>query len=97
MVAVQDEEAVKMLTASAGTKSKLAKPIQDLIKMIFDVESMKKAMVEFEVEFDLLAQIRHFKITFLITGSVFFIQELYSCVLSFLILRSTSRRCPLEN
>lgn len=34
---------------SAGTKSKLAKPIQDLIKMIFDVESMKKAMVEFEV------------------------------------------------
>lgn len=38
-----------MLTATAGTKSKLAKPIQDLIKMIFDVESMKKAMVEFEV------------------------------------------------
>lgn len=47
-----------MLTASAGTKSKLAKPIQDLIKMIFDVESMKKAMVEFEVGFALLAQIR---------------------------------------
>jgi len=33
----------------AGTKSKLPKAIQDLIKMIFDVESMKKAMVEFEV------------------------------------------------
>lgn len=45
----QDEEAVKRLTASAGTKSKLGKPVQDLIKMIFDVESMKKAMVEFEV------------------------------------------------
>lgn len=45
----QDEEAVKKLTVGAGTKSKLAKPIQDLIKMIFDVESMKKAMVEFEV------------------------------------------------
>ena len=45
----QDEEAVKRLTASAGTKSKLEKPVQDLIKMIFDVESMKKAMVEFEV------------------------------------------------
>lgn len=45
----QDEEAVKRLTASAGTKSKLAKPVQELIKMIFDVESMKKAMVEFEV------------------------------------------------
>lgn len=40
---------MKKLTASAGTKSKLDKPIQDLIRMIFDVESMKKAMVEFEV------------------------------------------------
>lgn len=46
----QDEEAVRKLTVSAGTKSKLAKPIQDLIKMIFDVESMKKAMVEFEID-----------------------------------------------
>lgn len=45
----QDEEAVKRLTAATGTKSKLAKPVQGLIKMIFDVESMKKAMVEFEV------------------------------------------------
>lgn len=45
----QDEEAVKMLTASAGAKSQLAKPVQDLIRLIFDVESMKKAMVEFEV------------------------------------------------
>lgn len=51
---MQDEEAVKRLTASAGTKSKLAKPVQELIKMIFDVESMKKAMVEFEV--------RHFNV-----------------------------------
>uniref|UniRef100_A0A8C1W4C6 Poly [ADP-ribose] polymerase n=1 Tax=Cyprinus carpio TaxID=7962 RepID=A0A8C1W4C6_CYPCA len=46
----QDEEAVKKLTASAGAKSKLDKPIQDLIRMIFDVESMKKAMVEFEID-----------------------------------------------
>ncbi|XP_033846745.1 poly [ADP-ribose] polymerase 1 isoform X1 [Periophthalmus magnuspinnatus] len=46
----QDEEAVKRLTATAGVKSKLAKPVQDLIKMIFDVESMKKAMVEFEID-----------------------------------------------
>eukprot|EP00064_Thunnus_orientalis_P008492 superscaffoldBa00001010_g8515 len=46
----QDEEAVKRLTASAGTKSKLARPVQELIKMIFDVESMKKAMVEFEID-----------------------------------------------
>ncbi|KAK7907813.1 hypothetical protein WMY93_016425 [Mugilogobius chulae] len=46
----QDEEAVKRLTATAGAKSKLAKPVQELIKMIFDVESMKKAMVEFEID-----------------------------------------------
>ncbi|XP_056621312.1 poly [ADP-ribose] polymerase 1 [Triplophysa dalaica] len=46
----QDEEAVKKLTASAGAKSRLAKPVQDLIRMIFDVESMKKAMVEFEID-----------------------------------------------
>lgn len=50
----QDEEAVKKLTVSAGTKSKLPKAVQDLIKMIFDVESMKKAMVEFEVIIHLL-------------------------------------------
>lgn len=41
---------MKKLTASAGTKSMLGKPVQELIKMIFDVESMKKAMVEFEVK-----------------------------------------------
>lgn len=52
-IELQDEEAVKRLTATAGTKSKLAKPVQDLIKQIFDVESMKKAMVEFEVGFEL--------------------------------------------
>ncbi|XP_038617296.1 poly [ADP-ribose] polymerase 1 [Tachyglossus aculeatus] len=46
----QDEEAVKKLTVSAGTRSKLPKPVQNLIKMIFDVESMKKAMVEFEID-----------------------------------------------
>uniref|UniRef100_UPI00398EF7A6 poly [ADP-ribose] polymerase 1 n=1 Tax=Pristiophorus japonicus TaxID=55135 RepID=UPI00398EF7A6 len=46
----QDEEAVKKLTASSGTKSKLDKAVQDLIKTIFDVESMKKAMVEFEID-----------------------------------------------
>ncbi|KAJ8270512.1 hypothetical protein GJAV_G00115780 [Gymnothorax javanicus] len=46
----QDEEAVKKLTASTGTKSQLQKPVQELIRMIFDVESMKKAMVEFEID-----------------------------------------------
>lgn len=37
------------MTESAGANSQLAKPVQDLIRLIFDVESMKKAMVEFEV------------------------------------------------
>lgn len=46
----QDEEAVKKLTASTGTMSKLQKPVQELIRTIFDVESMKKAMVEFEID-----------------------------------------------
>lgn len=40
---------MKKLTVNPGTKSKLPKPVQNLIKMIFDVESMKKAMVEYEV------------------------------------------------
>ncbi|GCB75382.1 hypothetical protein scyTo_0019002, partial [Scyliorhinus torazame] len=47
-----DEEAVKKLTASSSTKSKLDKAVQDFIKTIFDVESMKKAMVEFEIDLE---------------------------------------------
>lgn len=46
----QDDEAVKKLAVSAGTNSKLPKAVQKLIKMIFDIESMKKAMVEFEID-----------------------------------------------
>ena len=44
----QEEEGVA-LGVSAGSCSKLAPEIQDLVRMIFDVESMKKAMKEFEV------------------------------------------------
>lgn len=42
------EEETNML-AEAGATSKLAPEIQELIKMIFDVETMKKALLEFEV------------------------------------------------
>ena len=35
--------------AEAGATSKLAPEIQQLVKMIFNVETMKKAMLEFEV------------------------------------------------
>ena len=43
------EDDSSLSLASAGSNSKLAPQIQDLVKMIFDIESMKKAMMEFEV------------------------------------------------
>ena len=48
-VNTQDEENIKSLDSSAGTTSKLPKEVQELVKMIFDVGSMKKAMLEYEV------------------------------------------------
>ena len=44
----QDSKELKKLEVSKST-SKLDKAIQVLISMLFDIESMKKAMVEFEV------------------------------------------------
>lgn len=44
-----EDEAPEMSLSTAGSNSKLAPEIQDLIKMIFDIETMKKAMMEFEV------------------------------------------------
>lgn len=44
----QDNEELKS-TIAAGSKSLLAPAIQELLKMIFDVESMKKTLIEFEV------------------------------------------------
>ena len=46
------ETAADVKMSSANSKSKLAKAVQDLICMIFDVDNMKRAMVEFEVCFD---------------------------------------------
>ena len=45
---LQDDEELKT-TIAAGSKSLLPVPVQELIRMIFDVESMKKTLVEFEV------------------------------------------------
>lgn len=39
---------VAKLPAAGMSKSKLAPQIQDLIRTIFDIESMKKTMKEFE-------------------------------------------------
>lgn len=47
----QDEEVVKKLIVNFGIKFKFFKLVQDFIKMIFDVESMKKVMVEYEIDF----------------------------------------------
>ena len=35
---------------ATGSTSKLPEAIQQLVHMLFDVESMKKAMLEFEVD-----------------------------------------------
>lgn len=45
----EDSDVANLGTATAGSTSKLAPEIQDIIRIIFDVESMKKAMLEFEV------------------------------------------------
>ncbi|XP_064402689.1 poly [ADP-ribose] polymerase 1-like isoform X5 [Halichondria panicea] len=45
-----DEDTGQQLGIAPGSKSTLAPEIQDLIRMIFDVESMKKAMLEFEID-----------------------------------------------
>lgn len=42
------EEETNMLS-EAGAASKLSPEIQELVKMIFNVETMKKALLEFEV------------------------------------------------
>lgn len=86
---------MKKLTASAGTKSKLDKPIQDLIRMIFDVESMKKAMVEFEVRsFSPLFFFFFFKedskIALKLSIFVVVVYVMITCNFSY---RSTCRRC----
>ncbi|GFS22250.1 poly [ADP-ribose] polymerase, partial [Elysia marginata] len=45
----QDDEEVKKLDLENST-SKLPRGVQEIIRMIFDVESMKKAMMEFEID-----------------------------------------------
>lgn len=45
-----DDKPKGLGVARGDVKSKLAKPIQDLITTIFDVEKMKKCMMEFELD-----------------------------------------------
>ncbi|CAF1521823.1 unnamed protein product, partial [Didymodactylos carnosus] len=47
----QDNEMVqKAMELKSGQSSKLEKSVQDLVRMIFDVKSMEKAMLEFEID-----------------------------------------------
>lgn len=45
----EDDEVIKKLDKKSS-RSKLPKAVQDLVCLIFDVESMKKAMMEFEID-----------------------------------------------
>jgi len=45
-----DDETTLKLDDSAGSRSGLPDAVQKLIRLIFDIESMKKAMLEFEVK-----------------------------------------------
>lgn len=47
-----NDDIVKKLSDSDRIKSKLEVPVQDLIKLLFDVEAMKKAMVEFDLDME---------------------------------------------
>nr|XP_045597735.1 poly [ADP-ribose] polymerase 1-like isoform X1 [Procambarus clarkii] len=45
----QDDDKVSQPVV-AGSNSKLPKPVQDFVALIFDVDTMKKSMVEFELD-----------------------------------------------
>ena len=47
---MKDEEDFAQMMVSAGTTSKLDPAIQSLVRMIFDVDSMKQTLLEFEVD-----------------------------------------------
>lgn len=63
----EEETAPKPLVA--GSKSKLPKPVQELVALIFDVDTMKKSLVEFEVGIT-IAEPLLLKILCMICGSI---------------------------
>ena len=48
---MKDEEDFAQMMVLAGATSKLDPAIQNLVRMIFDVDSMKQTLLEFEVHF----------------------------------------------
>ena len=57
----QDAENIKKLDLTKS-KSKLDKKVQELITTIFDIESMKKAMIEFEIDMTKMPMGKHLHI-----------------------------------
>ena len=57
----QDAENIKKLDLTKS-KSKLDKKVQELITTIFDIESMKKAMIEFEIDMTKMPMGKHIHI-----------------------------------
>lgn len=45
-----EDNEVTSLAAASDVESKLPKPVQDLVTLIFDVDSMKKVMLEYELD-----------------------------------------------
>merc|ERR1719447_2547264 len=45
----ESSEEIKKLSVK-DSKSSLAKPIQELVTLVFDIERMKSALVEFEID-----------------------------------------------
>lgn len=45
----KDNEDLQAQSIAAGSQSTLPLPIQNLVRMIFDIEAMKQSLVEFEV------------------------------------------------
>lgn len=47
-----DDEKIKQMEAKSAIPSKLPPQVQDIIKLIFDVDAMKQTMMEFELDLE---------------------------------------------
>lgn len=47
-----DADKVKSITDTNNVKSKLSEPVQNLMKLLFDMETMKKVMLEFDLDME---------------------------------------------
>lgn len=47
-----DDDKAKKIAEKSSIPSKLPKPVQELVKMLFDIDSMKQTMLEFELDLE---------------------------------------------